>query len=244
MKFLVALLLGIASGASATLAILYFNPVSPVDSDIPLMVSDRRQIILNYSVVAADSIMYTNNGESRVQPVPRNVAQLWEPAIRDTEILVTEMFDYRGLSLGVGIKFSSWSEDTRLLNNEVLVDSAWHIELPHKGTLFIGQRENRWDFLREVVVPAHWNSSDSWKGSWRGLLSVGPNALGTAAVQGGSGSYAGRSLEAVEYLNARAFSASAGPVAADGQVIIEIPELGAQVALEGEDPRAASRRDP
>jgi hypothetical protein len=236
MKFLIALLFGVASGASATLAILYFNPVSPLDGVTPLMVSDRRQIILNYSAVAADAIVYTNDGESRVQPVPRNVVQLWEPAIRDTEILVTELFDYRGLPLGVGIKFSSWSEDTRLLNGEIIVDSAWHIDIPDKGTLFIGQRENRWDFLREVVVPAHWNSSDSWKGTWRGLLSAGPNALGTAAVRGGSGAYAGRSLEAVEYLDARAFSALTGPVAADGQVIIEIPELDAQVALEDKDP--------
>jgi hypothetical protein len=236
MKFLVALLLGVVCGASATLTILYFNPASLADGVTPLMVSDRRQVILNYSAVAADAIVYTNDGESRVSPVPRSVVQLWEPAIRDTEILVTEVFDYRGLPLGVGIKFSSWSEDTRLLNSEIIVDSAWHIEVPQKGTLFIGQRENRWDFLREVVVPAHWNSSDSWKGTWRGLLSAGPNALGTAAVHGGSGAYADRSLEAVEYLNARAFSALTGPVAADGQMIIEIPELGAQVAREGKDP--------
>lgn len=236
MKLLVALLLGVASGAAATLGFLYYNPVSSVEGVTPLMVSDRRQIILNYSAVAGDGIVYTNNGESRVQPVPRKVAQLWEPPIRNTEILVTEMFDYRGLPIGVGIKFSSWSEDTRLLNSEAIVDSAWHIELPHKGTLFIAQRENRWNFLREIVIPAHWNASDSWRGSWRGLLSAGPNALGTAAVQGGSGAYAGRSLEAVEYLDAKAFSLLTGPVAADGQLIIEFPDLEAQVADDGAAP--------
>lgn len=236
MRFIFALLLGVASGAAATLGFLYYNPISSIDDVTPLMVSDRRQIILNYSAVASDGIVYTNNGESRVQPVPRKVAQLWEPPIRNTEILVTEMFDYRGLPVGVGIKFSSWSEDTRLLNGQAIIDSAWHIELPHKGTLFIAQRENRWNFLREIVIPAHWNSSDSWKGSWRGLLSAGPNALGTAAVQGGSGVYAGRSLEAVEYLNAKAYSVLTGPVAADGQLIIEFPDADAQVAGDGESP--------
>lgn len=234
MKFFAVLLLGVGTGGLLGAGFVYYNPVSAVREVTPLTVSDRRQVVVNYSAVAAESIVYTNNGESRVKPVPQKVAQLWEAPVRDTEVLVTTLRDYRGASVGVGIKFSSLSEETNLLGGEALVDSVWHVNLPKKGTLMIAQRENRWDYLREIVVPAHWSSSDSWKGNWRGLLSAGPNALGTAQVFGGSGTYAGLDLEAVEYLNATAYSVESGPVAADGQIIIEFPDPETQVASEVE----------
>ncbi len=230
MKFLVVLVLGIASGAAVALGFLYYNPLTSADVVTPLMVSDRRQFILNYSAVPAENILFTNNGESRVTPAPQRVAQLWEEPVRDTEVMVAQLFDYRGHPVGAGIKFSTRSEDTRLLNSEAIVDSVWHIVLPRQGTLLVAQRENRWDFIREIVVPAYWNAADSWKGTWRGLLSAGPNALGTARVFGGSGNYDGLTLEAVEYLRASAYSARTGPVAADGQLIFEFQELRTQTA--------------
>lgn len=234
MKFLIVLLLGIGTGGLLGAGFLFYNPASSVADVTPLSVSDRRQVVVNYSAVAAEAIVFTNNGESRVKPVPQKVAQLWEAPVRDTEVLVTTLHDYRGTPVGIGIKFSSLSEETNLLGGEALVDSVWHVNLPRKGTLMIAQRENRWDYLREIVVPAHWSATDSWKGKWRGLLSVGPNALGTAQVFGGSGAYAGLTLEAVEYLSATAYSADSGPVAADGQIIIEFPDPESQVASGGE----------
>lgn len=235
MRFLVVLVLGIVTGGLLGAGILFFNPVSSADDVTPLTVSDRRQVVMNYSAVAAEAIVYTNNGESAAKPVPQKVTQLWEPTVRETEILVTELRDYRGSPVGIGIKFSSPSEDTRLLGGEAIVDSVWHVNIPRKGTLLIAQRENRWNFLREIVIPAHWSSTDSWKGTWRGLLSAGPNALGTAQVYGSSGAYAGLNLESVEYLNASAYSVANGPVAADGQIIIEFPDPEAQVAADADE---------
>lgn len=232
MRFLAVLFFGIASGAAAAVGFMYYNPLTSADVMTPLMVSDRRQFILNYSAVPAENILFTNNGESRVRPAPQRVTQLWEGPVRDTEVLVAQLFDYRGQPVGAGIKFSTLSEETRVLKSEAIVDSAWHIVLPRQGTLLVGQRENRWDFIREIVVPAYWSSADNWKGTWRGLLSAGPNALGTARVFGGSGNFDSVTLEAVEYLRASAYSAQSGPVAADGQLIFEFPEPGTQIAAD------------
>jgi hypothetical protein len=230
MRFLLTLLAGVLCGALAAFGLVYYNPMSSAQSVTPLMVSDGRQVILGYSAVADEALLLTNNGEARAQPVPAKVAQLWEPTVRDTEVRVLELYDYRGDSVGVGIKFSSPSEQSDLLNGDYLVDAAWHLAVPRRGTLFVAQRENHWEYLRDIVVPAHWSTADSWRGSWRGLLSDGPNALGTARVFGGSGEYAGLELEAVEYLNASAYSATAGPVAADGELTIEFPPSGEQLA--------------
>jgi hypothetical protein len=228
MKFMLVLVLGMATGVLAGLGFVYYNPAASSETITPLMVSDRRQFVLNYSAVASDAILFTNDGESRVQPVPQRVAQLWEAPIRETEILVTELRDYRGSPVGIGIKFSSPSEETRLLESEVIVDSVWHINLPSQGTMLVAQRENHWDYLRRIVLPAHWSAADNWKGRWRGLLSVGPNALGTARVFGGSGRFANAGLEAVEFLQASAYSTDVGPVAAEGQLIFEYPDAEAE----------------
>jgi hypothetical protein len=235
MKYLAALILGIASGVLTGLALLYFNPLSSADVVTPLMVSDRRQFILNFSAVPAENILFTNNGESRIKPSPQKVTQLWEAPLRDTEILVAPLFDYRGQAVGAGIKFASLSEETRLLNSEAIVDSTWHIILPGQGTLLVAQRENRWDFIRQIVIPARWTSANGWRGTWRGLLSAGPNALGTARVFGGSGRFDGAALEAVEYLRATAYSRESGPVAADGQLVIEFQDTATRVASDSEN---------
>jgi hypothetical protein len=126
-KYVVGLLLGIVLGVVAAGALLYFNPLAARNPLSPLSVSNNRILSLGYSVVPTDSIVLTNNGESRVQPHPENVRELWEAPVRLTEVLVTVLTDSRNNPAGIGIKYSSDSEDTRLINGEVLVNSAWHI---------------------------------------------------------------------------------------------------------------------
>ena len=223
MKHVIALILGVAAGAAAAIAFLYHNPFTSHAGLSPLLVSDRPQLVLNYSAIGADSILYTNDGESIVQPHPEKVLQLWEPPIRLTETMVTMLRDGRDTPAGIGIKFSSRSERTRILNGEVLVDSAWYVYLPQRGSLLIAQHENHWNYLREVVARAHLSSGDNWKGSWHGRITNGPGALGTAHVYGGSGTYRDLELEAIETLSAQAYSTVLGPVALDGQLTIELP---------------------
>lgn len=224
MKYLIALLLGIVVGIATFSAMLYFNPFSGKQSISPLAVSSQQTLNLNYTAVPAESLLFTNDGESISAPHPEKTAELWESTIRKSRVQVVEMMDSRGNPVGLGIKFSSDSEATRLLNSEAMVDSAWHIHLPERGTLFIGQTENYWAYVRDIVVAAGWNSADSWRGKWNRVMTAGPNAIGTARVTGGNGEFAGIETEAVESLHATAYSTDTGPVAMDGNVLVSLPD--------------------
>ena len=235
MKYAIALILGLLSGALVAVLVMYYNPFTAQSSLSPLAVSERQQFTLNYSAVATDAIVYTNDGESRVHPHPVKVLQLWEAPIRLSDTLVTVLRDERNDPVGLGIKFSSQSERTQLLKGEALVDSAWYVYLPGEGSMLIEQTENYWSYLREIVVPAHWSSGDSWRGNWHGTMTMGPGALGTATVYGGSGRFAGFESEAIETLSAKAYSSEVGPVALDGKLTIELPtreELAAEATAE------------
>lgn len=232
MKYLISLLLGMAVGVAAFLTLLYFNPLTSQNRLSPLSVSDNEVTTLNYSAVAQEALVYTNDGESQVAPNPVKVLQLWEPPIRRTDAMATLLHDSRNQLAGIGIKVSSDSENTRILNGEALVDSVWHIYLPGQGSLFVQQQENYWSFLRDIVIPAHWSSGDNWRGNWNGSITSGPGALGTAKVTGGSGVFEGLQTDAVESLLAKAYSVQRGPVAVDGVLAIEIPILEAAVTAD------------
>lgn len=221
-KYVLSLVLGTVLGVLAAAALLYFNPLAARNPLSPLAVSNNTMLSLGYSGVPTDAIVYTNSGESRAQPHPERVRELWERPIRLTEILVTVLTDSRNKPAGVGVKFSSDSEKTRLINGEALVDSAWHIHLVERGSLFVEQTENYWNLLRNIVLPAYWSSARHWKGVWNGNMTVGPGALGTATVTGGTGEFAGLESEAVEAVNASAYSVAQGPVAMERRLTIDI----------------------
>jgi hypothetical protein len=224
MKYAVAFVVGVLVGAALFLLALYHNPFAAAPTLSPLSVSDQHLIDFSFSAVPAESIAFTNDGASRVKPHPEQIVELWEPAISSTSVLVAIMSDSRGAPAGVGVKFSSESEETRLLTSEALINSVWQLYLPESGTLFIDQTENLWSYFRNIVLPAAWNSADSWRGTWFGITTVGPGALGTARVTGGSGRYADLASEAVESWRAQAYSARRGPVAMTGHLTIAVSE--------------------
>ena len=223
MKYLIALLLGVLTGAAIFAAGLLYNPFIADRGLSPLSVTDAEVITLNFAPVPSESIIYTNDGESFQAPYPEKVLQLWEAPIRMTSAMVTVMRDARNRAAGIGVKFTSNSESTRLLNGEAIVDSIWYVYLPEHGSLFMQQTENYFPFIREVVFPAWRSSANSWRGIWLGDLTAGPGALGTAAVSGGSGRVEGLSMEGVESMTVQAYSADTGIVSADGRLIIEMP---------------------
>ena len=194
-KYLFALLVGLAVGVTAFLALLYYNPLTTQQGLSPITVTDNDVIKLGYSAAAEDTLVYTKYGESSIDPHPdphpAKVLQLWEKPIRQTRAMATVLTDSRGQTAGIGIKFSSDSESTNILNGELIVDSIWHIYMPERGSLFVAQTENFWTYVREIVIPAYWSSADSWRGIWRGDVTAGPGARGTASVVGGSGEFAG-----------------------------------------------------
>jgi hypothetical protein len=236
MKYLVALIVGMLVGATVLAAVLYYNPFVTSNNLSPLSVTSNEVVRLSYSAAASESFVYTNDGESQVSPYPAKVQQLWEPTIHQTTAVVTQLIDGRGEPAGFGVKFSSTSESTNLIDGEILVDSVWHIYLPERGSLFIEQTENYWDYIHEIVVPAYRSSGDNWRGAWLGNITHGPGALGTAWVAGGSGQFRGMDTEAVEALSAKAYSVADGPVGVTGEISIELQYGGRQTnqASEGQ----------
>ena len=224
MKYVVSLLLGLVVGAALFVAGLLYNPFIAARGLSPLSVTNAETITLSFANVPAESIAYTNDGESLHNPHPEKVLQLWEAPIRSTSAMATVMRDARSRVAGIGVKFSSDSESTRLLKGEAIVDSVWYVYLPEHGSLFIEQTENYFPLVREVAFPAWRSSASSWRGNWLGDLTVGPGALGTAAVTGGSGRVKGLRMDGVESMSVRAFSADVGLVSSEGRLIIARPE--------------------
>jgi hypothetical protein len=223
-KYFLSLLAGIAIGVAVFMVGLYYNPFQGQPAVSPLAVTDQRIIELSFSGVPADALLYTDHGESWVEPHPARVAELWEPAVADTRLTVTMLEDARGKVAGLGIKFLTASEATNVINGEALADSIWHVYLPGQGTFMIDQTENYWTYIRDVVVPARWSSGDNWRGSFHGILTSGPGSLGTARVSGGSGLFANLSSEAVESVTAKAYSAVTGPVSMTRSLAIALPQ--------------------
>lgn len=223
MKYIAALVLGFLTGAILFVLGVLYNPFIADRGLSPLSVTDAQVIALSYSVVPAETIMYTNDGESRQAPNPAKVQQLWEAPIRKTDAMVSLLHDVTGKPAGLGVKFSSESETTHLFGGKAIMDSAWYVYLPDRGSLFIHQTENYWPFLQQVAFPAWRSAANNWRGSWLGDLTAGPGALRTASVAGSSGDFAGLKMEAVESLSVKAFSADTGFVSAEGRLIIELP---------------------
>jgi len=224
MKYVVSLLFGLVAGAALFLLGLYYNPFVGQPGLSPLAVTDNRVLELSFSAVPGDGILYTDSGDSIIAPHPDRVAELWEPAVADTRILVTHLQDSRGVAAGVGIKFFSASEKTSILKSRVLVNSVWHIYLPGEGTFFVDQTENHWAFIRDVIIPARLNSGDKWLGTFHRNMTIGPTSLGSGRVSGGSGKFADISGEAVESLVARGYSAISGPVSISGNLTIALSD--------------------
>jgi hypothetical protein len=224
MKYVVALVLGLIIGAAIFAVGVVYNPFTGDRVLSPLSVTDAQVIVLKFSPVPAESVVYTNNGESVPSPYPEKVPQLWEAPIRKTSAMATIMRDARNQPAGIGIKISSLSESTDLLRGEATVDSIWYVYAPQHGSMFIQQTENFLPFIQDVAFPAWRSTANSWRGTWTGNMTSGPGALGMAAVSGGSGRVRGLDLDGVETLSVRAFSSDKGFVAADGQLLIELPK--------------------
>ena len=102
MKYAISLVIGMVIGVALFVLGLYYNPFVGNPSVSPLAMSDLDLVDLSYSLVASDSIVFTNDGESHVEPHPAKVLQLWEPTIKQTRGYVTVLNDSRGMPAGLG----------------------------------------------------------------------------------------------------------------------------------------------
>jgi hypothetical protein len=223
MKHFIVVLLGILTGIALFAVGFTYNPLAAKPGVSLLSVNDSAVMSLSFDRVPSRSLFFSNSGNSRVAPQPKGAQAFWEETIHLSDVLLTEMTTARGDVAGLGLKFSSRSERTRLMSGQALVDSVWYVYLPGRGSLFVQQTENYWPFINDVFIPAYRNAANSWKGNWFGDLTAGPGALRTAIVTGGRGAFEGRVTRAVESMSISAYSADRGPVAAVGRLLIEIP---------------------
>ncbi len=225
MKYLLSLIIGFLTGVALFAVAVVYNPFISQQVLSPLAVTDAQTVTLSYSGVAADGIIFTNNGESRIDPHPEKVLQLWEASIRKTSAKAVVMRDGRNRVAGIGIKLVSASEESQLLAGKAQVDSVWYVYLPGRGSFFVEQTENYWSYIRDIVVPAYRSSADTWTGSWLGNMTSGPAALGMAKVTGGSGEFAEMEMLGVESMTVRTWRVDNGLLAAEGRLIIELPTV-------------------
>ncbi|MDG2375259.1 MAG: hypothetical protein P8M18_02805 [Woeseiaceae bacterium] len=224
MKYVISLALGLLNGSLLFFAGLYFNPFTGQASVSPLAVTTDRVVDLSFSAVPGEAILYTYHGEAIIRPHPEWVAELWEPAVYNTNVFVTMLQDRLGGAAGIGIKMQSHSEDTALISGQVLANSIWHIYLPGQGTMMIDQSENYWAYIRDVTIPARMNSGDNWLGTFHRVMTSGPGSVGTARVSGSSGDFAGITTESVESLTVNNYSPATGPVSMEGNLTIAMPQ--------------------
>jgi hypothetical protein len=235
MKYVISLIIGLLTGATLFCLMLYFNPFASPTTISPLAISRSQLLNFSFPAVSGESLVFTNDGESVPLPHPEKVLQLWERAVKDASATVVVLSDSRGEPIGIGVKLQSDSEDTHILNAQLLVNSVWHIHIPGRGTMLIDQSENYWSYVRDIVIEAHKSSGDNWRGTWSGVMTVGPNAIGTGRVTGGNGEFAGMEQEAVESLAASAYSVAAGPVAMMGNLAITLPSESDVEGMEADE---------
>ncbi len=235
MKYALSLVLGLLVGVCVALVGALYNPLVQKQTLSPLTVTDARTMTLSFSAAAEESIGYTNNGESNTAPYPAKIQQLWEQSIRQSYATATVMRDGRQRVAGIGIKISSASEDTRLLSGQILANSIWYVYLPTQGSFFIEQTENYWHYLREVMIPAYRSGGDAWAGTWLGNMTFGPGALGTSRISGGHGMFEGREMLGVESVAVRTWRVEGGALSADGQLLIELPDVADAEAIQADE---------
>lgn len=224
MKYVGAFIAGLIAGAILFVLLVYFNPLIRVKTVSPITATDSSRFELVYSATPTESILWTESGSSNVEARPPMVKNLSEPAIQDTKLFVSLLQNSRGKVIGVGVKYETVAEETGFLNGIYPVNSTWHIWLLQRGGLMIDQKENHWLLYRDVVLPARMASSDSWRGTWQGIITIGPKITGVARIVGGSGNLAGLGGDAVESIGARAYSAETGPIAMVGRLSIALTD--------------------
>lgn len=223
MKYLIALVGGILAGVALFGLLLYVNPLAKSSGVSPLAVSQSSMLELTFSAVPGDTVASIYSSKARPDSHPDRVQDLWDPALSDTKVTITALRSSRGQPRAVGVKFSSLAKEAGLLKANVPVNSNWHLWMLNDGGLFIDQTENLWFLLHDVIVPAYLGSDRAWRGTWYGITTIGPGALGTGRVTGGSGRLDGVRGEAVESAVARAYQADQGPVAMDVNLTLSLP---------------------
>ena len=220
MKYVVSLLLGFVLGAAMVAAALYYNPLTRENVRVPLTAAAGASLEFFYGSKDGDTILRTNHSRRLLARVPEDIPDLWEPALKGVSVWLTVLRDVDRLPVGLGLRMSALSEDTRLLTGDVLLDSAWNVHLPGRGSFFIDTVDDVWPLARAVVLPA-WRAPDKqWRGSFSTDLTVGPSPTHVGHMVGSSGDFQGLAGDSRESISLSAFSLQEGRTDMHGSLLI------------------------
>ncbi len=186
MKYILALLAGLITGAAVAIAALYFNPLTQRSAE-PMGAPDWS---LQFGLAPAATWIATHDEKLGLPVVPADVPLLYEGGIEGSLLTSLPLHDASGRLAAFGTRITVPSSATEFLQAGLLVDDYWLISIPGQGTLFMHAVNNEWPLVRDTLVRVDLLNRD-WKGPGEYAPTVGPDEDG-ARVTGLNGSFAGR----------------------------------------------------
>lgn len=202
MKYLLSLLFGLVAGAAVALALLYFNPLTQRQTELPAR-ADRS---LAYSMQPADTWLVTHDRRIELPVVPSDAPLLWEHGIKGVLLAAMPLRNAGGQVVAYGSRITAPSGNTEFLRAGLLADDYWLISFPGEGTLFVHALNNEWPLLRDTLVKVDWLGQSS-AGPVHYGPTIGPVAAG-ARLHGLTGGFAGAGGNLRERLTLDAYSGS------------------------------------
>lgn len=185
MKYLLALLVGIFTGAAAAAVLLYFNPLT---QDGTASLPDEL-LTFEYALPRRGALVVTHGGLSNLPRVPEGVAELWESAIAKVGLNLLSLTGPDGRAHALASRVSVPSAATNLLLEGAILTDYWLVTVPGEGSFFVHAENNLWPYLKDVVLPAQY-FGQALQGQRSYSPTVGPATDRTAAVHGATGRFA------------------------------------------------------
>lgn len=185
MKYLFTLLAGIALGAAAAAALLYYNPLTRAGTaSLP-----DETVVLEYGLPRANALVITHGGMSNLPLAPHGVPELWESTIAKVGLSVVSLTGPDGEARALASRVSVPSAATDLLLGGAIVADYWLVTVPGEGSFFVHADNNLWPYLKEIVLPVQYLGRIT-QGQASYTPTVGPRPGNTAAVYGATGRFA------------------------------------------------------
>lgn len=218
MKYVLVILLGLAIGAAAGGAVLYYNPLT--DSEAPQPGPGDRA--LHYGL--PDQMLGLALGENALLPTGSSGdGGLWEDTVDRAALLGLVLEDTTNRPAAVASRLLAGSPETDLLLRGVLLSDYWLVTFPDEGTLFVRTDTNLWPFLKETLLPV-WVFGRPWSGPVEYRPTAGPGMQNTAIVVGATGKFAGLEGSAIEAYRVTELDRQRNKATAVGELYLHLLE--------------------
>lgn len=224
MKPVFAGILGLVLGAAAAAALVYVNPLTADGGApaAPAAPADGWQLAWEFP---GDGVLtHTHGGALTSALRPADAPELWEETIRSSVLTSLRLDDARDGTAAWATRISVPSTRTNLLLNGVVVGDYWLISKPGEGALFMRAHTNVWPALKDTYVRV-----DVLRRPWAGPAAYSPTLRPAdgPAVQGATGTFAGREGSGRERIEIGRYSAGGRLESLSGRLTLD---LGAQPA--------------